>query len=221
MTRPFAVFDIDGTLVDSRAIIFRAAREALTEAGLPDPAYDAVRQVIGLSLHEALKDLAPSLTDAELADLVVRYQESFRRMHDVPGFVEPLYAGADETVRRLKREGWRLGVATGKSRRGVERILAMHRWADLFDTAWCADDGPGKPHPSMVLQAMNAVGAGAERTVMIGDTSHDMKMALAAGVRAQGVSWGFHTRDEVAAAGAHHVADRFAELDAELDRFAA
>jgi phosphoglycolate phosphatase len=221
MSRPFAVFDIDGTLVDSREIILRAAREACAELGLPDPAYDAVRQVIGLSLHEALRELAPSLTDVELGEFVVRYQESFRRMHDVPGFVEPLYPGAAETVSRLKRDGWSLGVATGKSRRGVERILGMHGWADQFDTAWCADDGPGKPHPSMLLNAMNAVGAGPDDTVMIGDTSHDMRMALAAGTRAQGVSWGFHTREEVVAAGAHHVADRFSELDAELDRFAA
>jgi phosphoglycolate phosphatase len=221
MSLKLAVFDVDGTLIDSRALIQRAAVEASRDIGLPEPSYEAVRQIVGLSLHEALHVLAPQLTDAELAEFVARFQAAFHRMHAEPGFVEPLYDGAARTLDRLKRDGWLIAMATGKPRRGVERVMEMHGWDAVFDTTWCADDGPGKPHPSMVLEAMKAVGCAPWQTVMIGDTSHDIQMALNARTRAQGVSWGFHTAEEVRAAGAHHVAHRFDELDAELDRFAA
>lgn len=220
MSRPLAVFDVDGTLVDSRAFIHRAAVEAAREIGMAEPSYDAVRQIVGLSLHQALRDLAPELTDAELADFVAGFQGAFQRFHAEPGFREPLYDGAEATLRRLKRDGWRIAIATGNSRRGVERLLRLNSWAEVFDTTWCADDGPGKPHPSMVLEAMKAVGASPHQTIMIGDTSHDMRMAIAAEVYPQGVAWGFHTADEVRASGAAHVAETFAELDEVLVRFA-
>jgi phosphoglycolate phosphatase len=221
MSRPLAVWDVDGTLVDSRALIHRAAVESARAIGLAEPSYDAVRQIVGLSLHQALRELAPELTDAELADFVAGFQDAFQRFHAEPGFREPLYDGAEATLRRLKRDGWRIAMATGNSRRGVERLLRLHGWDDLFDTTWCADDGPGKPHPSMVVQAMRAVDALPHETIMIGDTSHDMRMALAAQVYPQGVAWGFHTADEVRAAGARHVAMAFDELDAALAGFAA
>ena len=215
-----AVFDVDGTLVDSREVILRAAQDAAAEIGLPIPEYDAVRRIVGLSLAEALSMLAPDLTPAELADFVAAYQNAFLRMHATPGFHEPLYAGAEDTLKRLKREGWTVAMATGKSRRGVNRWLAREGWADIFTSTHCADDGPGKPHPSMVLEAMKAAGIGPERTVMIGDTSHDMLMAIAAKVRPQGVGWGFHTAEEVLASGAAHVAVDYPDLDAQLDKFA-
>lgn len=218
--RPLAIWDVDGTLIDSRATIHRAAVESARGIGMAEPSYDAVRQIVGLSLHQALRELAPQLTDAEHADFVAGFQAAFQRFHAEPDFVEPLYDGAEATLRRLKREGWNVAMATGNSRRGVERILDKHRWAELFDTTWCADDGPGKPHPNMISQAIKAVGALPARTVMIGDTSHDMRMAVNAGVYPQGVAWGFHTAEEVRAAGARHVAVVWGELDAELDRFA-
>ena len=112
-------------------------------------------------------------------------------------------------------------MATGKSRRGVDMIVAMHAWADLFDSTHCADDGPGKPHPAMLLEAMRALDADPACTVMVGDTSHDIGMAKAAGVRAVGVTWGFHTRAEIEASGADVVLDTFAALAVELARFAA
>ena len=220
MIRPLAVFDVDGTLVDSRAIIHRAAVEAARDIGMAEPGYDSVRQIVGLSLHQALRELAPALTDAEHADFVAGFQAAFQRFHAEPDFVEPLYDGAEATLHRLKREGWSIAMATGNSRRGVERILSRHGWRELFDTTWCADDGPGKPHPNMVDQAMRATGAEPRHTIMIGDTSHDMRMAVNAGVYPQGVAWGFHTEAEVRAAGARHVARVFDELDAALDRFA-
>ncbi|HYF24091.1 MAG TPA: HAD-IA family hydrolase [Caulobacteraceae bacterium] len=221
MSLKLAVFDVDGTLVDSRRTIHEAAVHAALALGLPEPQYEAVRQIVGLTLHEALRQLAPEITDAELAEFVAGFQGWFQARHADPGFVEPLYDGAPELLTRLKRDGWLIAMATGNSRRGVNRLLASHGWADLFDTTHCADDGPGKPHPAMLQGAMRAVGAPPERTVMIGDTGWDIRMALAADVRAQGVAWGFHTAEEIAAAGAHHVANDFAELDEQLDSFAA
>lgn len=216
-----AVFDGDGTLVDSRDVIYRVARQAAAEAGLPDPTYDQVRRMVGLSLPEALHTLAPQLTERELAEFVRLYQNAFIAVHARPGYVEPLYDGVEHTLRRLRRAGWRLAIATGKSRRGVDRWMKRDGWPDLFASTHCADDGPGKPDPHMLRAAIEAAGTTPARTVMIGDASHDMLMAVAAGARPQGVAWGFNTAEEILAAGAVHVANDFAELEAELDAFAA
>ncbi|MEY4249399.1 MAG: hypothetical protein RJA87_1032 [Pseudomonadota bacterium] len=215
-----AVFDVDGTLVDSRKVIHDAALAAFAEMDLPPPPYDAVRQIVGLNLDLGLSMIAPDLSAAGLAELEVRYKDAFHRFHLEPGFTEPLYEGAAEMLEKMRTDGWRLSIATGKSRRGVEMILAMHRWHDLFETTHCADDGPGKPHPAMVLEAMKSQAIAPERTIMIGDTSHDMRMAKAAGVRAQGVAWGFHTLQEVLDGGADHVAEDFQTLNDQLHRFA-
>ena len=217
---PLAIFDIDGTLVDSRASIFRAATEAARDMGLPPPEYDRVRQIVGLSLSRALHTLEPGLTPAELADFVAGFQASFGRMH-AEGHQEPLYPGVMEHLRRLHRDGWRLALATGQNRRGVARNLARAGWAEIFVSSHCAEDGPGKPNPAMLHAAMTACGADAASTVMIGDTAHDISMAVAAGVLPLGVAWGFHTVEEQRAAGARHVASTFAELTVVLDGFAA
>jgi phosphoglycolate phosphatase len=142
-------------------------------------------------------------------------------VHEEPGFGEPLYDGAAELLDRLRGAGWLIAMATGKSRVGVEWVMRTHGWADLFDSTHCADDGPGKPHPAMLVECMRLLQVPPSMTVMIGDTGHDMRMAKAAGVRAQGVAWGFHTAEEVAESGADHVALTFEELGAELDRFGA
>ena len=220
MMRPLAVFDIDGTLVDSRASIHRASCEAARALGLPEPSYDRVRQIVGLTLDKALHVLEPDLTLAELADFVAAFQASFRAMYEA-GHEEPLYPGVMDTLRRLKRDGWRLALATGQSRRGVARNLARAGWADWFLSSHCAEDGPGKPDPAMLHAAMTACDACPATTVMIGDTSHDIEMALAAGAAPLGVAWGFHTAEEQFDAGAFHVAADVPDLDAALDRFAA
>lgn len=220
MSRPLAVFDIDGTLVDSRASILQAATEAARELGLPDPEYDRVRQIVGLSLPHALAVLEPGLTPLELEWFTAAFRASFGRMFDA-GHEEPLYPGAMETLRRLHKDGWRLSLATGQNRRGVARNLARAGWAELFVSSHCAEDGPGKPDPAMLHAAMTAASAQPASTVMIGDTAHDISMAVAAGVMPQGVAWGFHTPQEQTAAGAAHVAMDFDDLEAALDRFAA
>ena len=215
------VWDVDGTLVDSRESIFQAAITAYETLGLTPPSYDQVRQIVGMSLREAIGVISPALPDAQLDAVTQSYRDAFQAQLKVPGFVEPLYAGAAETLDRLRAEGWKIAMATGKSRRGVETVLRMHGWADRFDSTHCSDDGPGKPHPAMVLEAMRALGAPPERTIVVGDTAHDMRMAKSAGAYAQGVSWGFHTAEEVLEGGADHVAHDFAQLNRQLDVFGA
>lgn len=219
MSRRLAVFDIDGTLVDSRATIHRSMTLAFEAIGAAPPDYDTTRQIVGLNLREALDALAPGLDEPGRRRLSQAYADAFVAIHDQPGFGEPLYAGAAELLDRLRAEGWLIAMATGKSRRGVERVMRTHNWADLFDSTHCADDGPGKPHPAMLVECMKVLQATPAMTVMIGDTGHDIRMAKAAGVRAQGVAWGFHTADEIAEAGADHVAMSFEELGRALDRF--
>lgn len=221
MTRPLAVFDIDGTLVDSRASILRAAVEASRDVGLPEPDYETVRIGIGLPLHDALRLIAPRIDAPTLDRYVDGFKAAFQRMNADPDFDEPLYDGAMDLLRRLQRDGWRLALATGQSRRGVTRNLAREGWSDLFLSSHCVDDGPGKPHPAMLHAAMAACDACPATTVMIGDTAHDATMAVNAGVLPLGVSWGFHTIEEQRAGGARHVTTSFGELAVVLDGFAA
>jgi phosphoglycolate phosphatase len=220
MRAQLAVFDVDGTLVDSRQAIFESAKAVYATLGLPPPQYDTVRQIVGLSLRAALHILLPQLSDAELDRATAAYKESLASVRSAPAFLEPLYPGAAETLERLKQDGWRIAMATGKSRRGVETVIRLHGWAGLFESTHCSDDGPGKPDPAMLIAAMQALDCRPEETVMIGDTAHDMRMAKAAGAYAQGVSWGFHTAAEVAEGGADHVAHDFASLNRQLDDFA-
>lgn len=219
MTRKLAIWDVDGTLVDSRASIFESAKAVYACAGLPEPTYDAVRQIVGLPLREGLQLLLPELTEEAVDQAVASYKASFGARVNRPGYVEPLYDGAAECLESLRRDGWLIAMATGKSRRGVEHIIEMHGWADLFHSTHCSDDGPGKPHPAMVLEALRVLDVAPADAIMIGDTSHDMRMAKAAGVYAQGVSWGFHTAAEVQASGADHVADDFDSLNSQLRLF--
>lgn len=219
MGRPLAIFDIDGTLVDSRASIHRAACDAARDLGLPEPEYDRVRQIVGLTLEHALAVLEPGLSPQDLTRFIAGFRASFARMH-AEGMEEPLYDGAMDHLRRLHRDGWRLALATGQNRRGVARNLAREGWADLFLSSHCAEDGPGKPDPAMLHAAMAACDADPASTVMIGDTAHDAAMAVNAGVLPLGVAWGFHTAEEQIAGGARHVATTFGELNVVLDGFA-
>lgn len=215
-----AVFDIDGTLVDSRAVIAEAMDRAFRRAGLGGIAYDRTRTIVGLELHDAVARLAPEdYGAARTAELAAFYKQAFVEMRGEPGFSEPLYPGARETVERLCDAGWILGVATGKARRGLDIVFDHHDLHRYFHTLQTVDTGPGKPHPRMVLDAMAEAGARAEETVMIGDTSWDMLMARAANVRAIGVAWGFHTPEEILSGGAHDLHHAFDTLDAALDAF--
>lgn len=216
-----AIWDVDGTLVDSRTVIQTCMEAAFRGAGLTPPDYDATRRIVGLSLAEALGALAPpDIGEQRLTALVDAYRGAFITHRTQPGYHEPLYDGAIDLLEQLREEGWLMAIATGKTHRGLEALFGNHPLKPYFDTVWCADDGPGKPNPFMVEQAMRALGCAPHESLMIGDAIHDMAMGKAAGVRALGVSWGFGKAEELAAAGADEVHHDFASLTGSLKAFA-
>ena len=202
-----AVFDCDGTLVDGQAAVCEAMEIAFAEAGLPAPDRNEVRRIVGLSLPQAVRRLAPDAEPARQASAVEAYKAAFRASRVEGRLEEPLYDGIAELLERLAAAGWTLGVATGKSDRGLHSCLAGHGVVDRFVTLQTADRHPSKPHPAMLEAALFEAAAAPGDAVMIGDTSFDMVMARAAGVRAIGVAWGYHTPRELIEAGAEAVAD--------------
>lgn len=214
-----AVFDVDGTLVDSRSSIFQASTEAAAAVGITAPSYDQVRSIVGLSLFNAIVTMLPEHDDDTHQAFMREFQAVFTRRANDADAHEALYDGADALLRELKGEGWLIGMATGQSRRGVNRCLHGYDWHDIFDVTFCADDGPSKPHPHMLEQNLTALGVERHQAVMIGDTGHDMRMAREAGIRAIGVSWGFHTIEELETAGSHEIVHDFAGLGRVLRGF--
>lgn len=204
------IFDVDGTLIDSQRHILGAMEQAFAAIGWPCPPREAVLGIVGLSLPEAMARLAP---EAPGPALVQAYKDGFNaiRANDAP----PLYPGARAALERLASRGMTLGIATGKSRRGLTHMIEAHGLGAVFATTQVADDHPSKPHPSMILAALRETGVAAHRAVMIGDTSFDMDMGRAAGVQCIGVSWGYHPR--AALMGADALIDGFEALDAALD----
>jgi phosphoglycolate phosphatase len=207
-----AIFDCDGTLVDSQANICAAMSACFADAGLPAPPRDATRRVVGLSLVEAVRVLHPEGEHLFHLELAEGYKSAFQRMRGSGQVEEPLFEGVAELIDQLEAEGWLLGIATGKSDRGLGLCLDRHGLAGRFVTLQTADRHPSKPHPSMVEAALAEAGAAPETSMMIGDTSYDMIMAKAAGVAAIGVAWGYHDEDELLTAGADHVAARPSEI---------
>lgn len=213
------VFDCDGTIVDSQAGIVLSMEHAFTSLRMVPPTREATLSVVGLSLLEACSALAPEAEYATRVELVERYKAAFRELNYDPADSEILFPDARTTIAQLAaRENHLLGIATGKSRRGVDRLFEREAWHASFATIQTADDHPSKPHPSMLQQAMLETGVTPEGTVMIGDTTYDIEMALAAGVSAIGVSWGYHSAAELIDAGAQQIVHRFAELPAAIDK---
>ena len=214
MTAPLrlALFDCDGTLVDSQHGILAAMREAWTACDLPDPDPAAVRGVVGLPLDDAVARLLPDTGPATRKAVVDGYRQAFFRNRQSADYEEPLYDGAVAALDALEAAGVLLGIATGKSRRGLRATLAHHGLSERFVTIQTADDGPGKPNPHMVERAMAETGADPAGVVVIGDTVFDIQMARAAGVAALGVAWGYHPADALLAAGAGRIARSFADV---------
>ena len=213
MTSPrLALFDCDGTLVDGQAAVVAAMEAAFAEHGLPLPDRHEVRRIVGLSLPQAIRILLPGAHDDLNRELDASYRRIFRATREAGQLVEPLYDGIAALVVQLAGQGWVLGVATGKSQRGLEHCLATHSLTAHFATLQTADQHPSKPHPAMVEAALAETGAPREACVMIGDTQFDMAMAVTAGVRAVGVNWGYHTTQELFDAGAEAVATSPAHL---------
>ena len=218
MTLKLAIWDMDGTIVDSREVIQTAMCRAFGMCDLPEPDYEATRKVVGLGLEEAVRTLAPDYHD--VPGLTEAYRQAFVARRAEETFREPLYDGAMETLERLANDNWLIAMATGKSHRGIRAIFEMHPLEPYFDTIWCADDGPGKPHPFMVEQCMGVLGCEPHQSLIIGDAIHDITMGRNAGIHTMGVSWGFGETHELQAAGAHEVHHDYASLNAGLDRFA-
>jgi phosphoglycolate phosphatase len=213
------IFDCDGTLVDSQHMICLAMQSAFAQLGLVAPARTGIMSVIGLSLGPAIARLAPDLDLDQVERLGEAYKDAFAELRADPAHDEPLFPGALKCVTALAGRGdVLLGVATGKSRRGVERLFDRHGLHPHFLTIQTADTHPSKPHPSMVRQAMAEAGVNPEDTAMVGDTTYDIEMGLGAGVTAIGVGWGYHPPAALAAAGAHEVVAQYADLNPALDR---
>lgn len=208
MTR-LAIFDCDGTLVDSGATIRTALEQAFSVHGLDCPPPEISRKVIGLSLMECMAVLAPG---ADHAALTRSYKDAFFALRGAGEVYEPLFEGVIELLEAMEADGWLLGVATGKSRRGLDHCLDSHGLSGRFVTLQTADHHPSKPHPAMAIAAMAEAGAAPGRTVFIGDTGWDMGCARNAGVGAIGAAWGYHEVEELEAQGAQKVASRPAEV---------
>jgi phosphoglycolate phosphatase len=214
--RRLAVFDCDGTLVDGQADICDAMEEAFTHAKVAAPSRDDVRRIVGLSLPVAIRELSPGLAEEQVANITAAYKSAYFERRQNGLLHEPLYVGIAQLLRDLHGAGWSLAVATGKSDRGLNAVLAAHGLTDMFVSLQTADRHPSKPHPAMLEAALFEAGAQSADAVMIGDTTFDMQMSRAAGVRAIGVAWGYHEPDELLATGADMVARNVAHLGEEL-----
>ena len=207
-----AIFDCDGTLVDSGATIYRALSATFAENRLESPSVDSGRKVIGLSLAEAMAALLPDAPAERHLALSEDYKRQFWKLRAAGEVEEPLFDGALELLDALEADGWLLAVATGKSDRGLKHCLEQHGIHARFVSLQTADRHPSKPHPSMVEQAIADARAAPETSIVIGDTSFDMAMAVAAGAIGIGAGWGYHACQELMEAGAVAVAERPLEV---------
>ncbi|MGX0876303.1 phosphoglycolate phosphatase [Roseovarius sp. MBR-154] len=205
MNRPLrlVIFDVDGTLVDSQGDILAAMTAAFERADHPAPGREAVLGIVGLSLDVAVPRLAPHLPADLHTRIVGWYKEAYMGLRAQSGVAQssPLYPHALDTLRALHAAPETLlGVATGKSARGLDKLLDGHDLRSFFVTRQVADHHPSKPHPSMLRAALSETGVAPENAVMVGDTSFDMEMARAAGIPGIGVSWGYHKPEALGAA---------------------
>lgn len=210
------VFDLDGTLVDSEALIVASVTEAFRAVNEPVPDVGAIRAISGITARDALAILAPGADEARVDVLLESYVDHYHRRSAAS--IEPLFEGALELLDRLQASPETiLAVATGKGYAGAVTLLERHGIIDRFNSIETPTHNRGKPDPEMVHTAMNKAGVDAVHTVMLGDTVHDMRMAKAAGVKALGVAWGYHEAADLELAGADIVVRGFSEVDARID----
>ncbi len=216
MTLRLIVFDVDGTLIDSQREICAAMRAAYADLDVAPPPDDAILSIVGLSLPQAIRRLAPELSEQRQDALANGYRAHFARARRA-GALPPLYPGARGLLDALAaQDDTLLGIATGKSRRGLVELLEMHGLGARFLTMQVADDHPSKPHPAMLHAALAATGVEAGAATMIGDTEFDMEMARMAGLRGLGAGWGYHDAARLRAAGAEQVLPDMKALGAVL-----
>ncbi len=217
-SRTLLLFDLDGTLLDSAEMILESQRLAFTAIGLPVPSRERGLSIVGLSLREAFVELVGE--DGPVEDLAEAYRQSFHGLRTQGGELEQLFPGVKPLIASLAgSDPHCLGIATGKSQRGVRAVLDSYGWHDVFRVIQTSDDAPSKPHPGMIENACRATGIAQQRTVMIGDSSFDMRMAKAAGAYAIGVAWGFQSVDLLREAGADEIVEDFTALEQAIARF--
>lgn len=206
------VFDWDGTVLDSAAAIVRSIVAACRDLGLPEPTEERARYVIGLGLGDALRHAVPALAEPDYPGMVERYRHHYLSSdHELT-----LFPGVADTIEWLAGQDRLLAVATGKSRAGLTRALAHSGLGRFFHSTRCGDECFSKPHPAMLEQIMAELGVMPERTLMIGDTTHDMQMAVNAGVAGLAVTFGAHPAEALRTAGPVACVDTPRELDAWL-----
>ncbi len=216
------LFDCDGTIVDSQHAISAAMEAAFKAHGLVAPERSRIIEIVGLSLVSAVRELIPDREPELINRIAETYKNEFGRMRRMAAHDEPMFPLARETIQALAaKPGVILGMATGKSRRGVDAVIERENLRGLFETIQTADHHPSKPHPSMVIQAMSETGARPEQTVVVGDTTYDMQMALNARAKAIGVTWGYHPQSALGDSGAHALINCYSELPATIDRLLA
>jgi phosphoglycolate phosphatase len=213
------IFDCDGTLVDSQVNIIGAMVDCFVRHGLTPPDRQTILKVVGLSLVETMQHLLPDADSALHATMADDYKQAFHRLRDKGALEhEPLYPGIADLLKDLHGAGITLGIATGKSDRGLELCLNHHGLRDYFSTLQTADRHPSKPHPSMIHQCLADTGKTAQDCWMVGDTVFDIKMAVNAGVKSIGVDWGYHDPQTLQGAGALQVVTNTKELRDNIGR---
>lgn len=207
------VFDCDGTLADSQNNIMIGFEAGYKAVGLPVPSREDVLVTVGLTLDVAFEKLLGRSDPDLIGRMIEGYQQVIWNMRAEGAEYDPLYEGTLEALNTLAgMDGVLLGIATGKHSRGMKHLIALHNLEGKFVTVQTADVAPSKPHPGMLYQAMSEAGVNPENTIMIGDTTYDMQMACNAGVKSVGVTWGYHSAEDVKNAGATHVINHFNEL---------
>lgn len=209
MKYKLVIFDWDGTLMDSTERIVRCLARAAEETGLPLLPDERLRSIIGLGLPEAIRDLYPGIEDTRLQAMRGAYAGHFVIAEQTPS---QLFPGAREMLDRLAGSSLRLAVATGKSRRGLDRVWANTDLANYFCASRCADESRSKPHPAMVHELLEQMCVPVQDALVVGDTSFDLEMARRAGVARVGVTWGAHPRERMQAFGPRALVDSFDEL---------
>ncbi|CAH1197805.1 putative phosphoglycolate phosphatase, clustered with ribosomal large subunit pseudouridine synthase C [Candidatus Nitrotoga sp. BS] len=210
------VFDWDGTVMDSTAVIASSIQAACRDMGLAEPSDAAAKYVIGLGLQEALRQAVPDLQENQRDDLVARYRHHFLSQ----GEAIPLFEGAQQTIAHLHTAGHWLAVATGKSQQGLKRAMQTSGMESYFHATRTADQTFSKPHPAMLLEIMDELGVTAQRALMVGDTTHDLQMARNAGVDSIGMTHGAHPVDQLRALEPLALIDDFVGLRAWLNEYA-
>ncbi|UWP92541.1 HAD-IA family hydrolase [Aliiroseovarius crassostreae] len=209
------VFDVDGTLIDSQDVIVEAMSRSFADMGVAIPTRQEILSIVGLSLQEAIATLVPDMPEAEVAQAADGYKDMFVKLRAEKGgeAAAPMYPGARAALEQLHaRDEVLLGVATGKAKRGLDHAYQAHDIGHFFLTSQTADTHPSKPHPAMLHATLAETGADAQRAVMIGDTTFDISMGVAAGFRTIGVTWGYHDTQQLLAAGADLLIDSYEAL---------